>query len=130
MRKLSQKAIKRIEVDATKQISAYNRLMIQDASGEYVWSADELQQIETLVMALKENRMFRVFGGEVSILDRSIKEHDSDAKTIVSWSHDWFKTSVHGKLVCAELRRRMAARIKAFKLAGLSVCEVVAKVSN
>jgi hypothetical protein len=81
------------------------------------FTADQETQIQEYAAELKKREKRLGFYGYETLEDRGRREHKSDARTIESW--EALGMSGQGPVICADIRLRMAARKRAFKLAKL-----------
>jgi hypothetical protein len=117
--RVTKKRQREIDQEKTDRVNYETRILSEDEFGSYKWTPEEKQEIDKLSDAIKQNQMMPRFGGPQSIRDLSRKEHESDAKIIQQWKNSGCSDSSYGKVICAELRRRRAARELAFMLAGI-----------
>ena len=115
--RVTKKRQREIDQEKADRASYESRVLSEDEFGSCKWTDSEKQEIDKLSDAVKQNQMMPRFGGPVSIREIAKKEHLSDAKIISDWAAV-SPDSPYGKVVCAELRRRRAARELAFMLAG------------
>lgn len=89
-------------------------LFEQDATGVYIWTPEEEKQINEYAAALKVNETRWTFNGPDTLQNIARNQHlqDEDALT-----KEWRDT----KRTHAEKRRVRAARVEAFKRAGLTL---------
>jgi len=103
------------EIDKDIAWDAYlERLYEQDATG-YVWTADEQRQIDEYAVVLKANGESWTFCGKFTAQVIARHQHQKDADVLKSDS--W----IDPKRIHAEKRRVMAARVEAFKRAGIEL---------
>src|SRR5262249_40401237 len=102
------------EIDKDVAWDAYlARLYEQDRSGVYVWTVEEELELDAYAAVLKANELRWTFFGKFPIQVVARQQHERDAKNLQSDS--W----ADAKRVHAEKRRVMAARVEAFRRAGL-----------
>lgn len=87
-------------------------LFAQDATGVYVWTPEEEKQINDYAVVLKVNATRWNFFGQQPAQDIARDQHVKDAEAL---DKQWIDT----KRTHAEKRRVMAARVEAFKRAGV-----------
>ncbi len=121
----AQKHRKRDALEAIPELVAYahyeNRVLSQDVTGIYIWTDEERVSIQQFAEQLRLNPTKLTLMGPQTIQEMAARDHRDEARTIADW--DAFPDSKHGKFVCAELRRRRAGRVEAFKLAGVELPE-------
>jgi hypothetical protein len=114
----------RTRKDAAERIAQWERFDIwlakmfeQDFNRVYEWDADEEKQIEAYAVELRANALRYSFaaGGRTSVQDLGRRQHRIDADMLRR--RDWLDA---GRLH-VEKRRTMAARIEAFKRAGVTL---------
>jgi hypothetical protein len=96
------------------------RVLAEDLDG-ISWTPEEEQNINEYAEVLRENPEKFTFVGRRRIVDIARTDHDSDARTIEQHLMQPGPQNNWSKLVCAEVRRRRAARVEAFKRAGLDL---------
>lgn len=102
------------DIDADVAYDAWlARLYLDDFERVYRWSEDEGKQIDEYAGTLKENRLRWTFAGQFPIRQTAREQHWKSCEDLKRW--DWGDaTKFH-----AETRRTMAARLEAFKRAGV-----------
>lgn len=92
------------------------QVMEQDRTGVYVWDADEEKQIAEYAEALRVNIEVWTLGigGKMTRQDKARMQHENERKTLEGPKDCWREPDKY----FAEIRRRMAARVEAFKRAG------------
>lgn len=96
-----------------------------------VFDSSDREEIIAYAAALKTNIIngrpyanpFRQFQ---TLAEAGQHEHERDARTIAEW-HGFGFPSPYGCQVCLELEHRRAARVEAFRLAGLTLNETDAR---
>lgn len=91
------------------------RLFEQDAAGVYEWNADENEEIEKFAQRLRENPEQWTFNGPARFVAIARRQHEKDAEDLEK--DDW----IDAKRFHAEKRRTRAARVEAFKRAGVEL---------
>ena len=111
----SSKRLAQIAADKDAEWDAYAGVVAtDDASGEYHWTPEELEQIASLTLSLKLNEEKWTFNGKARFVDISRGHQAKDAE-------DSQKTNWTNALYPAQLRRQMAARVEAFRRAGIEL---------
>jgi hypothetical protein len=101
------------------ELTAYRqRILHEDATG-HVWTDEEFKQIAEYAEMLRENKILKSLFGDRSIAEAGRAEHYSEFNTIQSHYAFGDGPSSWGSLVCAEIRRRRAARSEAYQQAGV-----------
>jgi hypothetical protein len=93
------------------------KTLAEDKSG-HIWTEEEAKQIAEYAALLLENKTQNSLWGQTTPQEHGRKQHFDEIRTITSHyglgePGDW------GNMVCAEIRRRCAARVEAFRQAGL-----------
>jgi hypothetical protein len=91
------------------------RLHEQDTAAVRTWTPEEKKEISDFAVILTANEERFTFHGKLSIQAISRGRHVKDAKDLAT--NHW----IDPKRLHAELRRNMAARVEAFKCAGLTL---------
>lgn len=112
---------KRDAIAAIEDLIAYDKwlekLLAEDRAGTYTWSEDEEKQINEFAELLKANEERWTFCGKFPIQKLARDRHKKDAEDLTTDKSNW----VEPDRFFAETRRRMAARVEAFKRAGVEL---------
>lgn len=96
------------------------RLFAMQESGTYEWTPSELQEINRFAHAIKLGETRLTLSGRKTVEEIGRKEHTDDTRAVASW-HALGPVMGPGKQICAEIAWRQAARIEAFRRAGLTL---------
>jgi len=110
--KTRKSALERIE-ELRKYDARLELIFAQDFSRAYVWTEEEQKQIQDYAAQLKDNRLRWTFHGQFPLQQIAREQHWKDVEVLRR--RDWTDPA----LFHAEKRRVMAARLEAFRQAGV-----------
>lgn len=89
----------------------------QDAAGVFVWTTNEEEQIADYVKALKVNATRWYMSGQMTLQEAGRVQHAKEQEVLDGPRENWLNPDRYFR----EKRRTMAARIEAYKRAGIEL---------